>query len=75
MEEGFAGALSKVNDGKYLSLMYLKVPTGGVSMEVGQKVPDFSGVATDGSTFSLSQALAENKAVVITTFPLCFTGN
>lgn len=44
-------------------------------MEVGQHVPHFTAAATDGTTFDLAQALVDHKAVVITTFPLCFTSS
>lgn len=43
-------------------------------MEIGQKVPDFTLVSTSGENITLSQVCAANKAVVLTTFPLCFTG-
>lgn len=44
-------------------------------METGQKIPNFTAATTDGTTFALDQALANHNAVVITTFPLCFTGS
>lgn len=43
-------------------------------MEIGQKVPDFTLPATTGESLTLSQVCAAHKAVVLTTFPLCFTG-
>ena len=44
-----------------------------VALEVGEKAPDFSLPASDGSTYSLSQFLGE-KPVVIAFFPKAFTG-
>ena len=43
------------------------------ALEVGDKAPDFSLAASDGSTYSLSQFLGE-KPVVIAFFPKAFTG-
>ena len=43
------------------------------ALEVGDKAPDFSLPASDGSTYSLSQFLGE-KPVVIAFFPKAFTG-
>lgn len=43
-------------------------------MEIGQKIPDFTLAATNGESLTLSKVCAANKAVVLTTFPLCFTG-
>ena len=44
-------------------------------LKVGDRVPDFTLVATTGQDLSLSAALSGKKAAVLTTFPLCFTGN
>ncbi|HWI61272.1 MAG TPA: hypothetical protein VNT75_05530 [Symbiobacteriaceae bacterium] len=43
-------------------------------MEVGQKAKDFLLPATTGENLTLSQVCAANKGVVLTTFPLAFTG-
>ena len=43
------------------------------ALEVGDKAPDFSLPASDGSTYSLSQFVGE-KPVVIAFFPKAFTG-
>ncbi|MAC69319.1 MAG: hypothetical protein CMP84_03785 [Gammaproteobacteria bacterium] len=43
------------------------------ALEVGDKAPDFSLPASDGSNYSLSQFLGE-KPVVIAFFPKAFTG-
>ena len=43
------------------------------ALEVGDKAPDFSLPASDGSTYSLSQ-FAGDKPVVIAFFPKAFTG-
>lgn len=43
-------------------------------MDVGQKVPDFTLPATTGENLTLSQLCGAKQAVVLTTFPLAFTG-
>lgn len=43
-------------------------------MEIGQKVLDFTLPATTGENLTLSEIAASKKAVVLTTFPLSFTG-
>jgi peroxiredoxin len=43
-------------------------------MEVGRKVPDFTLPATTGEELTLSALCAARKAVVLSTFPLAFTG-
>jgi peroxiredoxin len=45
-----------------------------IQMEIGQKVPDFTLPATTGQNLTLSAACAAGKGVVLTTFPLAFTG-
>ena len=51
----------------------LLVSQFAAALEVGDKAPDFSLAASDGSTYSLSQFLGE-KPVVIAFFPKAFTG-
>ncbi|HYG60374.1 MAG TPA: hypothetical protein VD902_20070 [Symbiobacteriaceae bacterium] len=43
-------------------------------MQIGQKVTDFTLPATTGTNLTLSEVCASKKAVVLTTFPLAFTG-
>lgn len=43
-------------------------------MEIGQKVADFTLAATTGEELTLSKLCAAGKGVVLTTFPLAFTG-
>lgn len=43
-------------------------------MELGQKIPDFTLVASTGENITLSAVCAAKKAVVLTTHPLAFTG-
>lgn len=44
-------------------------------MNVGERVPDFTLAATNGENLTLSAIAAGKKAVVLTTFPLAFSGN
>jgi len=43
-------------------------------VNVGERVPDFTLAASNGENLTLSAAVAGKKAVVLTTFPLAFTG-
>lgn len=43
-------------------------------MEIGQVLKDFTLPSTTGENLTLSQVCASAKAVVLTTFPLAFTG-
>jgi len=59
-----------------LTAILATVALGGqiaAAVEVGDKAPDFSLPASDGSTYSLSQ-FAGDKPVVIAFFPKAFTG-
>lgn len=58
--------------GSLFSALLLASPLA-VALEVGDKAPDFSLQASDGSTYTLSQFLGE-KPVVIAFFPKAFTG-
>lgn len=43
-------------------------------MRVGEKIPDFTLPATTGEPLTLSLLAEGKRAVVLTTFPLAFSG-